>query len=187
MNGELTPLEKRLRFAAGLVLLGLVIEAFTLLSNHPLSFVFFMMPGLLLIAVGIVIFLLALVHAPAARTEIFKSRSLLHPAVHAVRYPADDDIGKCVSDRKHVLERKRSRKASSRLAQSERRRCRTMGPVFRTQQGLPAVRPVLTARLRSKSHDASVHVTSPKLLLERAPSDERVKPRPRSSASELTK
>jgi len=69
MTSELSPIERKLRIAAGLVLVGLVIEALTLAWDHPLSFMFFLAPGALLIAVGIVIFLLALVSAPAATKE----------------------------------------------------------------------------------------------------------------------
>jgi fatty acid desaturase len=69
MSEELTPSEKRLRKAAALVLVGLIVEGLSLLSARPLAFVLFVGVGLLLMAVGIVMFLLTLVsHHEPART-----------------------------------------------------------------------------------------------------------------------
>ena len=56
-------LERRIRLAALLVLLGLVVEGVTLTILHPLSFVTFASAGVLSIGAGIVIFLLTLLHA----------------------------------------------------------------------------------------------------------------------------
>jgi hypothetical protein len=55
--------ERRIRVAAILVLLGLAIEAITLWVLHPLSFVAFASVGVLLIVAGIVVFLLTLLRA----------------------------------------------------------------------------------------------------------------------------
>jgi hypothetical protein len=68
MNEALTPIEKRLRIAAAIVLAGLVVEALTLAWSHPLSFMFFLVPGALLLVVGVAYFLLTLVSKPAAAT-----------------------------------------------------------------------------------------------------------------------
>ena len=69
MNGELTPMERRLRLAAELVLLGLVVEGLTLAWHHPLSFIVFMGLGGLLLAAGIIVFLLSLVSVPHSETR----------------------------------------------------------------------------------------------------------------------
>jgi predicted membrane channel-forming protein YqfA (hemolysin III family) len=49
----------RLRMAGAFVLAGLVVEALSLWWNHPLAFVAFLVIGGLLLAIGIVIYLLA--------------------------------------------------------------------------------------------------------------------------------
>lgn len=56
----LLPIERRIRLAAALVLLGIAIEAVSLMILHPLSFVVFAAFGALTIAAGIVVYLLAL-------------------------------------------------------------------------------------------------------------------------------
>lgn len=55
--------ERRIRVAALLVLLGLIVEAVTLRILHPLSFVVFLSVGGALSAAGIALFLLALLRA----------------------------------------------------------------------------------------------------------------------------
>ena len=55
----------KLRQSGMLIIAGLLIEAMSLLWNHPLSFVAFIALGGLLLVAGVVIYLLALV-APAA-------------------------------------------------------------------------------------------------------------------------
>ncbi|HKF23376.1 MAG TPA: hypothetical protein VKE93_17520 [Candidatus Angelobacter sp.] len=52
---------KRLRLAGTLIIAGLVVEGASLGWNHPLSFVAFIGVGGLLMAVGILIYLVALV------------------------------------------------------------------------------------------------------------------------------
>lgn len=46
-------------------MLGLIVQALSLLWNHPLSFIAFITVGGLLVAVGIVLYLLTLVNIPA--------------------------------------------------------------------------------------------------------------------------
>ena len=55
--------ERRIRTAALLVLLGLIVEAVTIRILHPLSFVVFLAVGGALSAAGIALFLLALLRA----------------------------------------------------------------------------------------------------------------------------
>ncbi len=62
-------IDGRIRLAAALCLLGLIVEAVTLNLLHPLSFVAFATIGVLLIGLGVAVFLLALLRAgesPAA-------------------------------------------------------------------------------------------------------------------------
>ena len=57
-------LSKKLRIAGILVIVGLVIEGFSLLWNHPLSFLAFLCIGGLFLVMGILVYLLALVSRP---------------------------------------------------------------------------------------------------------------------------
>lgn len=52
---------KRLRLAGLLIIAGVVVEAFSLAWNHPLSFLAYVCIGGLAIALGIAVYLLALV------------------------------------------------------------------------------------------------------------------------------
>jgi hypothetical protein len=54
-------LANKMRLAGLLIILGLVVEGFSLLWNHPLSFVAFIGIGGLLLFLGIIIYLAALV------------------------------------------------------------------------------------------------------------------------------
>jgi len=54
-------LDRRLRLAALLVTLGLVVEALSFLSVHPAAFFAFLAPGALLVAVGVVVYLWTIV------------------------------------------------------------------------------------------------------------------------------
>lgn len=54
-------LERRLRIAGTLVVLGLLVELVSLLWSHPLAFIVFLAVGGLLIACGILIYLYSLV------------------------------------------------------------------------------------------------------------------------------
>jgi uncharacterized membrane protein YczE len=69
MSQKLTKLERRLRVAGVLVILGLVVELVTLHWSHPTAFMFFLLAGATLMGAGIVIYLLTLLGAgrtPAA-------------------------------------------------------------------------------------------------------------------------
>ena len=57
----------RLRVASALVFLGLLVEGFTLSWNNPIAFLVFLGIGGLLMAVGILFYLLSLVSPSATR------------------------------------------------------------------------------------------------------------------------
>ena len=59
----------RLRLSGGLITLGLLVQALSLLWNHPLSFIAFIALGGLLVAGGILLYLFILVNIPSAGTE----------------------------------------------------------------------------------------------------------------------
>lgn len=61
MSKPLTKLEKRLRVSGILIILGLVIEIITLRWSHPTAFLFFLVFGGMLMAVGILLYLYSLV------------------------------------------------------------------------------------------------------------------------------
>lgn len=63
MNSPLTKLEKRIRLADMLLIAGLLVELGSLHWSHPTAFLFFLLLGGLLMAAGIVIYLLSLVSA----------------------------------------------------------------------------------------------------------------------------
>jgi len=58
-----TRLQRKLRTAAWLLIAGLVVEGVTIHLVHPLSFVFFIVVGGVLVLAGIVIYLFAIVTA----------------------------------------------------------------------------------------------------------------------------
>ena len=57
----LTRLERRLRLAGTLIVIGLALQAATLLKVHPLAFIVFLGLGTPVVAAGIVIYLLSLI------------------------------------------------------------------------------------------------------------------------------
>jgi uncharacterized membrane protein YdcZ (DUF606 family) len=61
MNGSPSRMDGRIRISAALVLLGLVIEAFTLVRTTPKSFLAFAIFGVGFVLLGIVVFLVSLV------------------------------------------------------------------------------------------------------------------------------
>ncbi|HEX8998748.1 MAG TPA: hypothetical protein VGB07_02540 [Blastocatellia bacterium] len=63
MNSPLTRIEKRIRLAGVLVIAGLLVELVTMNWSHPTAFLFFLLLGGLLMASGIVVYLLTLVSA----------------------------------------------------------------------------------------------------------------------------
>jgi hypothetical protein len=58
---NLINIERRLRIAGTLIVLGLLIELGSLLWSHPLAFILFIAAGGLLIAAGIIVYLYSLV------------------------------------------------------------------------------------------------------------------------------
>ena len=63
MSAPLTVIEKRIRLSGVLLIAGLLVELITLRWSHPTSFLFFLLLGGLLMALGIVVYLLTLVSA----------------------------------------------------------------------------------------------------------------------------
>jgi hypothetical protein len=57
-------MERRLRISGVLIILGLIIEAFSLVWVHALAFILFACVGGLLIGMGIVVYLYSLVSMP---------------------------------------------------------------------------------------------------------------------------
>jgi len=65
MNDEpLSLMEKRIRLSGSLLLIGLLVEVFSLLWSHPTAFIVFFVVGGLSMAAGILIFLYSLVSIP---------------------------------------------------------------------------------------------------------------------------
>ena len=62
-------INKKLRISGGLIALGLLVQALSLLWNHPLSFIAYVTIGGLFMAGGIVLYLFTLVNIPSAETE----------------------------------------------------------------------------------------------------------------------
>jgi hypothetical protein len=65
----ITTMEKRLRISGILVILGLLVEAFSLLWSHPIAFLVFMFVGGAFMGVGILFYLYSLVSPPHSRVE----------------------------------------------------------------------------------------------------------------------
>ena len=61
MKNPLTRLEKRLRIAGILILAGLIVELITLKWSHPTAFLFFLLLGGSLMAIGMLIYLYSIV------------------------------------------------------------------------------------------------------------------------------
>lgn len=61
-------MSKKLRTAGACIIIGIVVEALSLVWNHPLSFVAFVGIGGLFMAVGILLYLWALV-SPGSRSD----------------------------------------------------------------------------------------------------------------------
>ena len=58
------PVEKRLPIAGILLIIGLLIEAFCLLSAQPIAFVIFVIVGGVFLFAGVTVYLLSLVSTP---------------------------------------------------------------------------------------------------------------------------
>ena len=63
MKSQPAKIERRIRLAGILLIAGLLVELVTLRWSHPTAFLFFLMLGGALMALGIVIYLLSLVSA----------------------------------------------------------------------------------------------------------------------------
>ena len=63
MNTQATKIERRIRLAGILLIAGLLVELVTLRWSHPTAFLFFLLLGGLLMALGIGVYLLSLVSA----------------------------------------------------------------------------------------------------------------------------
>jgi uncharacterized membrane protein YczE len=61
MKSEPTKIEKRIRVAGILLIAGLLVELVTLRWSHPTAFLFFLLLGGVLMALGIGVYLLSLV------------------------------------------------------------------------------------------------------------------------------
>ena len=66
---SLQPLERRLQFAGVLLILGLFLEALSVIWNRPAAFVVFVSLGGLLFSAGILLYLYSLVSAKAAPSK----------------------------------------------------------------------------------------------------------------------
>jgi hydrogenase/urease accessory protein HupE len=62
MQNQAKPIHDRLRLAGAFIILGLMIQALSLLWNHPLSFIAFVILGGLLQVIGMALYLLTLVN-----------------------------------------------------------------------------------------------------------------------------
>jgi predicted membrane channel-forming protein YqfA (hemolysin III family) len=60
MKSSLTNVQKRIRIAGIFIIAGLLVELITLRWSHPTAFLFFLLFGGALMAVGIIIYLLSL-------------------------------------------------------------------------------------------------------------------------------
>jgi hypothetical protein len=69
MSGANERLERRLRIAGILIILGLLVEALSLVRIHPLAFLSFMFIGGAFLVAGVVVYLYALVSTGATPTE----------------------------------------------------------------------------------------------------------------------
>ena len=70
----MSKIESRIRISGSLVLLGLFVEAISLLWSHPTAFLLFAFVGGGLIAFGVMIYLYSLVSLPAAPEEVTQQR-----------------------------------------------------------------------------------------------------------------
>lgn len=62
-------IRRYLQVSSILIILGLLVEIVTLLWSHPLSFVFFIFVGVILIGVGILVYLISLVFVVSPPAE----------------------------------------------------------------------------------------------------------------------
>jgi hypothetical protein len=69
MQSQTPTVNSKLRLSGALIALGLLVQAISLLWNHPLSFIAFISIGGLLVAVGILVYLVALVSISTAKSD----------------------------------------------------------------------------------------------------------------------
>ena len=62
-------IQRFLQLSSGLIILGLLVEIFSFLWFHPLSFVLFIFVGAISIGLGIVVYLISLVFAVSPPAE----------------------------------------------------------------------------------------------------------------------
>ena len=65
MQNHSNPMHSRLRLSGIFIILGLIVQVLSLLWNHPLSFIAFITLGGLLLAIGIIVYLLTVVNMAA--------------------------------------------------------------------------------------------------------------------------
>ena len=75
MLTQANPINARLRLSGSLIALGLLVQALSLLWNHPLSFIAFVTLGGLLVAGGIVLYLFTLASIPSAGPDDIDSNA----------------------------------------------------------------------------------------------------------------
>ena len=81
----MTRIERRIRLAGALVLIGLVLSVVSMLWHHPLSFASLHVLGLLLFIAGCAVYLLALLPSDAERASDGRRR-------HELREIEDEDF-----------------------------------------------------------------------------------------------
>jgi hypothetical protein len=69
MQTQAKSINKKLRVSGALIALGLLVQALSLLWNHPLSFIAYVTIGGLFVAGGIVLYLFTLVNIPSGELE----------------------------------------------------------------------------------------------------------------------
>ncbi|HZD94023.1 MAG TPA: hypothetical protein VE133_07195 [Candidatus Sulfotelmatobacter sp.] len=69
MQKQSNAIHARLRLSGVFIILGLIVQALSLLWNHPLSFIAFVTIGGLLLGIGIALYLLTLVNLAATSPE----------------------------------------------------------------------------------------------------------------------
>lgn len=69
MQTQADPVNSKLRLSGGLIALGLLVQAVSLLWNHPLSFIAFVIFGGLLLVAGILVYLFALVNISTVQPD----------------------------------------------------------------------------------------------------------------------
>jgi hypothetical protein len=68
MQTQANSINKRLRLSGGLIALGLLVQALSLLWNHPLSFIAFVSLGGFFLLAGILVYLFTLVNVATVKS-----------------------------------------------------------------------------------------------------------------------